>query len=239
MPKAAEICTVAFGSSTASTCSADRSRDTQANNHLAPNTSLAAFGSVLTLAARDHPLHARARQQQQRLTTAAEWGEEKKSGVGCRCEQQPQQHKASTPVVHVHALHTLLDAAAAAGALSGAISRFLVGPLDVVKIRFQVQLEPISLHTAMTKRPPHYHGFLHAFRTIVAEEGIKVRMPSAGGCFAAEVPWPACLRIWSAWLSQAAGVAGSALVYCVMHVTATTEHQTLASEADQHWLLRA
>jgi solute carrier family 25 thiamine pyrophosphate transporter 19 len=64
---------------------------------------------------------------------------------------------------------------AAAGALSGAISRFLVGPLDVVKIRFQVQLEPIGLETALTKRPPHYHGFLHAFRTIVAEEGIKVR----------------------------------------------------------------
>jgi solute carrier family 25 thiamine pyrophosphate transporter 19 len=64
---------------------------------------------------------------------------------------------------------------AAAGALSGAISRFLVGPLDVVKIRFQVQLEPIGLETALTRRPPHYHGFLHAFRTIVAEEGIKVR----------------------------------------------------------------
>lgn len=64
---------------------------------------------------------------------------------------------------------------AAAGALSGAISRFLVGPLDVVKIRFQVQLEPIGLETALTKRPPHYHGFAHAFRTIVAEEGIKVR----------------------------------------------------------------
>lgn len=48
-----------------------------------------------------------------------------------------------------------------------------MGPLDVVKIRFQVQLEPISLHAA-AKRAPHYHGFLHAFRTIVSEEGIKV-----------------------------------------------------------------
>lgn len=48
-----------------------------------------------------------------------------------------------------------------------------MGPLDVVKIRFQVQLEPISL-AVHAKKPPHYHGFLHAFRTIVAEEGIKV-----------------------------------------------------------------
>jgi hypothetical protein len=120
-------------------------------------------------------------------------------------------------------LPLLLCTPAAAGALSGAISRFLVGPLDVVKIRFQVgvwcalisccvqscvavpavasshsaflqrrhwytatdthpappnphhtqvQLEPIALHRG--KAASHYHGFLHAFRTIVAEEGIKV-----------------------------------------------------------------
>lgn len=64
---------------------------------------------------------------------------------------------------------------ALAGALAGAVSRFIVGPLDVVKIRFQVQLEPISYsHTAPTKRPSHYTGFVNAFRTIVAEEGIRV-----------------------------------------------------------------
>jgi hypothetical protein len=77
-----------------------------------------------------------------------------------------------------------------------------VGPLDVVKIRFQVQLEPISLHTAMTKRPPHYHGFLHAFRTIVAEEGIKVRMPSAAGAATQEIMlWRFCSGIALACLS--------------------------------------
>lgn len=62
---------------------------------------------------------------------------------------------------------------ATAGALAGAISRFMVGPLDVVKIRFQVQLEPISMqHSA--KLPSHYTGFLNAFKTIVADEGIRV-----------------------------------------------------------------
>ncbi|KAF6251378.1 mitochondrial substrate carrier [Scenedesmus sp. NREL 46B-D3] len=61
---------------------------------------------------------------------------------------------------------------ATAGALAGAISRFMVGPLDVVKIRFQVQLEPISMqHSA--KLPSHYTGFLNAFKTIVADEGIR------------------------------------------------------------------
>ncbi|WIA39300.1 hypothetical protein OEZ86_005417 [Tetradesmus obliquus] len=50
----------------------------------------------------------------------------------------------------------------------------MVGPLDVVKIRFQVQLEPISMqHTARTKLPSHYTGFLNAFKTIVKEEGIR------------------------------------------------------------------
>lgn len=82
------------------------------------------------------------------------------------------QHQTKVPRV-------VLDAAA--GALAGAISRFIVGPLDVVKIRFQVQLEPIKLcQTTPTKLPSHYTGFINAFKTIVAEEGIRVSSVSCG-----------------------------------------------------------
>ncbi len=59
---------------------------------------------------------------------------------------------------------------AAAGAVAGCISRFVIGPLDVVKIRFQVQLEPIEV----ISRKSHYKGFLNAFSTILKEEGIQV-----------------------------------------------------------------
>jgi solute carrier family 25 thiamine pyrophosphate transporter 19 len=68
----------------------------------------------------------------------------------------------------------LIDAAA--GAIAGCVSRFVVGPLDVVKIRFQVQLEPIAGTSAS-----HYKGFGNAFKTILRDEGIPVRsMCSAG-----------------------------------------------------------
>ncbi|GMH32952.1 hypothetical protein BSKO_00786 [Bryopsis sp. KO-2023] len=56
---------------------------------------------------------------------------------------------------------------AIAGALSGCVSRLAVGPLDVIKIRFQVQLEPIKKATQS-----HYTGMLQAFRVIVKEEGL-------------------------------------------------------------------
>lgn len=67
----------------------------------------------------------------------------------------------------------LLDAAA--GAIAGCIARFLTGPLDVIKIRFQVQLEPIAssgvkpAEAAKSK----YTGFTQAFGTILKEEGVQ------------------------------------------------------------------
>lgn len=59
---------------------------------------------------------------------------------------------------------------AAAGALAGVVARFVVGPLDVLKIRFQVQLEPIGLGGL----PSKYTSMRQALVTIVKEEGVKV-----------------------------------------------------------------
>lgn len=56
----------------------------------------------------------------------------------------------------------------AAGAASGFFTRALVQPLDVIKIRFQLQLEPISEASQGSK----YTSMLQAFRTVVQEEGI-------------------------------------------------------------------
>ena len=57
-----------------------------------------------------------------------------------------------------------------AGGLAGAVSRVVVGPLDVVKIRMQVQLEPIR--AGATSK---YTGITQALSTIAREEGIVVR----------------------------------------------------------------
>lgn len=58
---------------------------------------------------------------------------------------------------------------ALAGAISGCISRVVVGPLDVIKIRFQVQIEPVVSSPAATSK---YTGFRQALVTILKEEGI-------------------------------------------------------------------
>lgn len=64
-----------------------------------------------------------------------------------------------------------------AGAVAGGISRSITAPLDVIKIRFQVQLEPTSTRywngLAHQHHPSKYTGILQATRDIVREEGIK------------------------------------------------------------------
>lgn len=69
----------------------------------------------------------------------------------------------------------LLDATA--GALAGCISRLVIGPLDVLKIRFQVQLEPIGTaaqKAAARHAASKYTGIGQALKLIAAEEGIQV-----------------------------------------------------------------
>ncbi|KAL6785698.1 hypothetical protein ACKKBF_B01280 [Auxenochlorella protothecoides x Auxenochlorella symbiontica] len=67
-------------------------------------------------------------------------------------------------------------ASTVAGALAGAVSRFATGPLDVLKIRFQVQLEPVWHAAAQSGRPlvrSKYTSIRQALATIIKEEGIQ------------------------------------------------------------------
>ncbi|XP_014807975.1 PREDICTED: mitochondrial thiamine pyrophosphate carrier [Calidris pugnax] len=59
--------------------------------------------------------------------------------------------------------------AAAAGSASGFVTRVLVSPLDVIKIRFQLQIEQLSSRSPGAK----YHGILQAVQRIFQEEGLK------------------------------------------------------------------
>ncbi|XP_025902705.1 mitochondrial thiamine pyrophosphate carrier [Nothoprocta perdicaria] len=58
--------------------------------------------------------------------------------------------------------------AAAAGSAAGLVNRLLVSPLDVVKIRFQLQIEQLSSRNPLAK----YHGILQAAQRILREEGL-------------------------------------------------------------------
>ncbi|XP_021970097.1 mitochondrial thiamine diphosphate carrier 2 [Helianthus annuus] len=61
------------------------------------------------------------------------------------------------------------------GLISGAISRTVTSPLDVIKIRFQVQLEPTTTFTLLSKNvygPSKYTGMIQASKDIFREEGL-------------------------------------------------------------------
>jgi len=62
------------------------------------------------------------------------------------------------------------------GAIAGLVSRFCIAPLDVIKIRLQLQYhslsDPLSRPSGSLKRGPIYRGTFSTFRKIVYEEGI-------------------------------------------------------------------
>ncbi|XP_061370569.1 mitochondrial thiamine diphosphate carrier 2-like [Gastrolobium bilobum] len=78
-------------------------------------------------------------------------------------EEEPSQMK-----------RAMIDASA--GAISGGISRTVTSPLDVIKIRFQVQLEPTSSWSLIRKdssTTSKYTGIIQASKDIFREEGIR------------------------------------------------------------------
>lgn len=58
---------------------------------------------------------------------------------------------------------------AMAGAISSCLTRFLCQPLDILKIRFQLQVEPINKHSMQSK----YHSIPQAIALIYREEGFR------------------------------------------------------------------
>ncbi|GAB7352770.1 hypothetical protein MBLNU459_g3117t1 [Dothideomycetes sp. NU459] len=62
-----------------------------------------------------------------------------------------------------------------AGAVAGLVSRFCIAPLDVIKIRLQLQTHSLSdplSHPPLSHRGPVYKGTLSTFKTILREEGL-------------------------------------------------------------------
>jgi solute carrier family 25 thiamine pyrophosphate transporter 19 len=63
------------------------------------------------------------------------------------------------------------------GATAGLVSRFVIAPLDVIKIRLQLQIhslsDPLSQKGA---RNSTYKGFSATLKEILREEGLTVRI---------------------------------------------------------------
>jgi solute carrier family 25 thiamine pyrophosphate transporter 19 len=63
------------------------------------------------------------------------------------------------------------------GGIAGGVARGLLGPLDLIKIRYQLQAHRISGgYRAGTANPlqPQYRSLIGTVRTVIAEEGFWV-----------------------------------------------------------------
>lgn len=80
-------------------------------------------------------------------------------------QQHHQHHNNNSQAAEYHQLRTAL-----AGAVAAAVGRVFVQPLDVLKIRFQLQVEPLHyVHTGSSK----YTSMWQAMQTIAREEGVR------------------------------------------------------------------
>ncbi|ORY82119.1 mitochondrial thiamine pyrophosphate carrier [Protomyces lactucae-debilis] len=66
------------------------------------------------------------------------------------------------------------------GGTAGLVSRFFIAPLDVLKIRLQLQTSPFGTPPAavlplasQSHTPRLYHGIVHGFQTIIKQEGVR------------------------------------------------------------------
>lgn len=69
-----------------------------------------------------------------------------------------------------------------AGGISGGITRLLIAPLDVIKIRFQVQTQPHLKGGAQSSRY-HYSSISDSIKTIFRDEGLLVRFTQLPSIF--------------------------------------------------------
>jgi hypothetical protein len=63
------------------------------------------------------------------------------------------------------------------GALAGLVSRFVVAPLDVVKIRLQLQSHSLSDPLSAKIAGPTYKGTVGTLKRILRDEGLTVSSP--------------------------------------------------------------
>lgn len=105
---------------------------------------------------------------------------------------KPTKRETAKKITTKHALHLNLTMSAGgehlkdegtrrqtvlAGGTAGLISRFCIAPLDVVKIRLQLQIHSLSDPVShRTVNGPIYKGTLSTMRAIVRQEGITVRL---------------------------------------------------------------